>query len=204
LAVKEECKSNTNCEFCDNVLSANNVPKCNQCLDKFFLLDGRCYSTCPENTLSDYINFTCFKQPTCNQPNCSTCNLESKCKDCKRGFFLYNNQCLEKCPSGYRADRITWTCLEPPVFAWYWVYPSRTSCRNFCGVVYEDWDCSCRDDCFLYGNCCQDIEYHCTQILFWRKSSFRKNENNVKSLPKPLPVSQPLQVSLPVPEPITK
>jgi hypothetical protein len=61
------------------------------------------------------------------------------------------------------------------------VYPSRTSCKTHCGVVVkEDWDCSCSDNCFYYGNCCQDIEDYCPDFLFWRKAS-RKLAKNAKS-----------------------
>jgi len=64
-----------------------------------------------------------------------------------------------------------------PVFAWYWVFPSRTSCRSHCGVVVqESWDCSCRDDCVYFGNCCQDIEDYCPDMLFWRKKGYTKKK----------------------------
>jgi hypothetical protein len=100
------------------------------------------------------------------------------CKTCERGHFLHNNMCHQICPNGFRADRITWTCLEPPVFAWYWVYPSRTSCKTHCGIVIqEDWDCSCAADCFRYGNCCQDIEDVCGSLLFWRKAAPQRKTN---------------------------
>lgn len=55
-----------------------------------------------------------------------------KCTRCKRGLFLYNNTCVSKCPQDYRADRMTWTCLHNPIFAWYWVYPSKSSCNKIC------------------------------------------------------------------------
>jgi hypothetical protein len=183
--VKEkDCENNHNCLYCDdNLKHSDDVPKCNQCQDKFYLHEGRCYPSCPESTVPDFLNLICKKKPTCDAENCETCNLDGKCNSCKRGYFLYNGECFQKCPSGYRADRITWTCLEPPVFAWYWVYPSRSSCKNYCGVIVQEFDCSCSADCFLYGNCCQDIEYTCPSILFWRKKA-PNDKASAKSLKK--------------------
>jgi len=93
---------------------------------------------------------------------------------------MFNNQCVGECPVNYNADRITWTCLETPVFAWYWIYPSRTSCKTNCGVVIqEDWDCSCSPECFRFGNCCQDIEDYCPSLIYWRKApALRKDSKN--------------------------
>lgn len=184
---EKDCDKNSNCMFCDDTAKQDDVPTCNQCNEKFYLHEGKCLSSCPESTVADLSNLICKKKPTCDAENCETCNSEGKCNACKRGSFLYNGVCSEKCPTGYRADRITWTCLEPPVFAWYWVYPSRSSCKNYCGVVVQEFDCSCSSDCFLYGNCCQDIEYTCPSILFWRKKAFNdktnKNNSSLKKLP---------------------
>jgi len=158
------------CDFCVNNVSVN-ATKCYQCKDRFYLFEGSCYLSCPVNTSNDDTNYLCVKKQTCNVQNCEQCLSSLSCKTCQRGYFLSNNQCVDSCPVGYRADRITWSCLEPPVFAWYWVYPSRGSCKSYCGVVVQsDWDCSCLDNCFLWGNCCQDIDYYCENLLFWRKN----------------------------------
>jgi hypothetical protein len=185
-----DCKLNENCLYCDDKTKLINseTPSCNQCKDNFFLYEGRCNQVCPEGTSPDTKNSICVKIPTIE--NCEEVNLVGKCKQCKKGFFLYNNSCLRKCPSGYRADRITWTCLEAPVFAWYWIYPSRSSCKNYCGIIIEESDCSCSSDCFFYGNCCQDIEYFCNDLIFWRKADSPK-ATSLKSAKKansiPLP-----------------
>ncbi len=89
----------------------------------------------------------------CN-PRCTTCDGD-KCKTCYNGYFLYKHECVDKCPTGYRADRITWSCLQPPVFAWYWAKPS-SSCVGKCGKILED--CSCKTDCILNGTCCSDYD----------------------------------------------
>jgi hypothetical protein len=114
---KDDCNKNANCSMCDDTLKlGDDTIKCNQCQDGFYLLDGRCYQKCPEGTNADDVNFVCLKKPPCNINNCDECysNNPTTCKTCQRGTFMYNSSCLDKCPEGYRADRITWTCLEPP------------------------------------------------------------------------------------------
>ena len=94
------------------------------------------------------------------------------CRRCKRGTFLYDNKCLDKCPAGFRGDRITWSCLEPPVFGWYWVYPTKNSCRNKCAVKDLD-TCSCSKECIQDGSCCPDFDFYCQNRN--SKSDNRKN-----------------------------
>lgn len=116
-------------------------------------------------------NRICIKNQDCRVDNCNECvdGNPSVCKKCNNGTFMHNNQCLELCPNRYRADRISWVCLEAPVFAWYWVFPSVTTCSRRCGlVISHDMDCSCSNDCFRTGNCCQDIEDFCPELLFWK------------------------------------
>ena len=181
---KEMCNQNSNCNFCDDVAKVEQIPRCNQCNQGFYLFEGRCFQSCPVNTVAETSNFTCLeRKESCLVENCSQCvlNNPSVCKTCERGHFLHNNMCHSFCPEGFRADRISWVCLEPPVFAWYWVYPSRTSCKTHCGaVIQEDWDCSCSSDCFRYGNCCQDIEDVCDSLIFWRKGATMRKNNFLK------------------------
>jgi hypothetical protein len=182
-----ECgKKNIGCKFCDEknlIDSKENVKKCNQCKEDYFLYEGRCFEKCPEDTIENNTNKTCEKKPICDIANCGECATATTCKTCKNGYFKFGNECNSKCPEGYRADRITWTCLEPPIFAWYWVYPSRSSCRNYCGIVIQkDWDCSCSSDCFFFGNCCQDIDYYCDALLFWRKKGNKLRQSNSKKI----------------------
>jgi len=165
-----ECQKKVdNCEFCD----FSNVSRvsCKQCKPGFFLRNGQCVNSCfPSDSLMA-INKICLKNQDCLVDNCSECvdGNSAVCKYCKNGFFMYNNQCLSMCPYKFRADRISWVCLEPPVFAWYWIFPSRTSCLNSCGKpMLMERDCSCHEDCFRFGNCCQDIEDYCSSYAFWK------------------------------------
>ena len=200
----DQCaEKNIGCKFCDKkklIDTKEQVKKCNQCKEGYFLFEGRCFETCPERTIENPTNKICERKPLCDIENCGVCGNASTCKTCKNGYFKSGNECLKRCPEGYRADRITWTCLEPPVFAWYWVYPSRSSCQNYCGIiVQEDWDCSCSSDCFYYGNCCQDVDYYCDEILFWRKSGNKLSKNNKmkNSANKPNPALPALPSKLP-------
>jgi hypothetical protein len=88
---------------------------------------------------------------------------------CKNGYFLINGRCEKKCPMGFKADRITWECVDDEgireylslVFGWYWVDPSVTSCRGFCNKYNSE--CSCEDRCIQDGNCCADFDEFCSE-----------------------------------------
>ena len=107
-----DCESKaSNCQYCDN-----SQGKCKQCKLGFFLFEGKCYSKCPDDTWEDSNNSLCKKVKNCTVENCIECangNI-SQCKQCVRGFFLMNGSCLQECPMGFRADRISWACLEYP------------------------------------------------------------------------------------------
>lgn len=113
--------------------------------------------------------------------NCDKCTNDATkgllCNQCKRGTFLYNNTCVAECPQGYRADRITWSCLQPPVFSWYWVYPSKSSCKDKCNSEKtENTDCSCSNNCVTKANCCPDYDFYCIQS--------KKRKNDLKKFKK--------------------
>ena len=188
-----ECSKHEGCELCDNKSTIGDKPSCNQCKAEFFLYEGNCHKNCPEGSLVD-LNNTCRKKSDCQIQNCESCanGNNNVCKQCRQGTYLSSGICVNSCPHGFRADRITWSCLEPPVFAWYWVFPSRGTCRNYCGVTVADSDCNCGADCFYFGNCCQDIEDYCVGLLFWRKNK------NLKSSPSKS-VSDSINKKLPTP-----
>lgn len=115
-------------------------------------------------------NKICISTQKCLVENCAQCinNNPSVCKTCFGGMFLYNNQCLAGCPAHLRADRISMTCVEPQNYAWYWVFPSRATCLNKCGMEFNllnGMDCSCNVNCLQKGNCCQDIDEYCSNII---------------------------------------
>ena len=167
---KTECQANAaNCELCSFPLSGK--VQCAQCSNGYSLRSGSCVESCFPSDKTIAQNKICIKNQDCRVENCSECvdNNPAVCRQCYNGFYMHNNQCHESCPLKYRADRISWACLEAPVFAWYWIFPSVTSCSRRCGqIVAQDMDCSCANDCFRYGNCCQDIEDYCPELLFWK------------------------------------
>jgi hypothetical protein len=140
---------------------------CAQCKSGYYLRDGKCLSACEMDDRVFKTSMICQKTNRCLVENCQECEEgnPSVCNKCMNGLFLYNNSCNDVCPADMKADRMNWMCTDPSVFAWYWVFPSRTSCMGKCDVPNgQDSDCSCTADCFRYGNCCQDIEDHCYKL----------------------------------------
>jgi hypothetical protein len=171
---RAECKRlSENCELCENFDSSSGKAKCGKCKDNFFNREGECVSMCNSSDNLHQANKIC-EPPTsqvCLVQDCALCDNNNPyiCNKCSKGYYMYNNQCLLVCPLRLRADRISWTCLEPPVFAWYWIFPSKKSCRNNCGKSFiPTHGCSCREDCFRYGNCCEDIEDFCRDFIYWK------------------------------------
>lgn len=172
---REECnRLNPNCDLCEDFADiVPNMPaKCGQCREGLFNRLGQCVQSCYADDISNSINNICIPNQNCLVQNCAECipGNPSVCRTCANGFYMFNNQCLNSCPNNLRADRIAWTCLEPPVFAWYWIFPSRASCRMRCGRLQDniEMDCSCSQDCFRFANCCQDIEDYCPQFVYWK------------------------------------
>jgi hypothetical protein len=162
-------KKNPNCELCSDMDNDLNL-SCSQCKPGLWLKDENCYQSCEQGDRILKNNLYCFRVNKCLVENCAECeeNNPSVCKRCMNGLFLQDNQCKQSCTDMYRADRMNWMCLEAPVFAWYWIYPSRSSCKGKCdfGILpTEGRDCSCREDCFKYGNCCQDVEQYCYKFI---------------------------------------
>jgi hypothetical protein len=160
-------KLNPDCELCSDIDSQSN--KCGQCKPGFFLRDDQCVKFCDVQDKALKENMVCYKSQKCLVENCMECENgnPSVCQKCFNGFFLHNNMCHLFCPGALRADRMNWVCMEQSVFAWYWIFPSKTSCRNRCdmNVGADGMDCSCREDCIRYGNCCQDVEDYCYKFI---------------------------------------
>jgi hypothetical protein len=151
-----------NCEMCSN------ENDCVQCKPGLYLKNGDCTQQCELDDKVFKENMLCIKNQRCLVDNCIECESgnPSVCKQCINGFFLHNNMCHLNCPGSFRADRMNWMCMDPAVFSWYWVFPSKSTCRNRCGLTIENTtDCSCREDCIRYGNCCQDIEEYCYKFV---------------------------------------
>jgi hypothetical protein len=66
IIAKESCSLNSNCDMCDDFEKVllphteekKKVPRCNQCIEGYYLYHGNCYKKCPQDTIEDF-NFTC-------------------------------------------------------------------------------------------------------------------------------------------------
>lgn len=163
---------------------------CKQCKGGFFITDGICKEKCPSGTESDS-NGVCRQQ--CKVVNCDTCDSKGECLKCNRGFFKIGKDCVEECPIDKVADRVTWSCLDKGVLAWYWVQPTTSSCKDKCDGVPSpnNGDCLCTKDCVRKGNCCQDFKLYCKDLapsvverLGKVKEKTQKVENNKKEASK--------------------
>ena len=45
----------------------------------------------------------------------------------------------------------------------YWIYPSKQSCIDRCGLSETDADCSCNESCMRKGNCCDNFDKACPE-----------------------------------------
>jgi hypothetical protein len=155
-------ETDSNCEICLKDST------CGQCKDNLYLQRGQCVDKCSDSFLTIEKNKVCYRENRCLVDNCLECEEgnPSVCKRCLNGLFLSDNQCKSLCPVGYKADRMNWLCLDNSIFGWYWVFPSQTTCKGACDVPSNNInrDCSCTQDCFRYGNCCQDVEEFCYRL----------------------------------------
>lgn len=73
----------------------NNCLRCDKIGSTPYFLNGQCLATCPNNMISDPINFICIACPS----NCSACN-NGGCTGCLNGQQPVNGVCSNLCPSG--------------------------------------------------------------------------------------------------------
>ena len=72
---------------------------------------------------------------------------------------------LENLSRGYRADRKDFKCLKKNEYSFYWIFPSKSGCKDKCGVDHIKSDCSCKYSCLRQGDCCDDFEKECKDEL---------------------------------------
>lgn len=178
--VKDSLNQKLDCQIQSCKACSNDGQTCLMCEDGFYLHKNKCISQCPQNTQILEKNKICLdKSAKCEIDNCGDCEevsgptKSSKCKNCIHGFFLHDNKCVKSCPKGTRANRIDFTCVDKSNFAFYMVFPSKTSCKDQCGKNGND--CSCHHHCLKNGNCCDDFEQECTEELNREKCKVCKN-----------------------------
>jgi len=73
------------------------------------MLNGVCYGACPSTSIPDLTSYSC----TVCDSNCLTCSTSlTSCNSCKGGLYLLNSVCVYSCPSGYKSDPVSGTCLK--------------------------------------------------------------------------------------------
>ena len=105
------------CELCINGCdNCTNATYCYSCYEGYLFSNNLCVKLCSV-TLPFYYGSSCLSgcidgtflmsdQVTCNNCSsiCATCSLSANnCTKCV-GAFLYNYNCVSKCPSGYYAN----------------------------------------------------------------------------------------------------
>ena len=92
--------------------------KCISCVDGLALKDGKCISKSECDSIEGYFIFELlnskYECKQCLVDNCYKCNSlsEIKCSKCNEGFYIYNERCVGKCPSGYTIDASSQMCLK--------------------------------------------------------------------------------------------
>ena len=94
-------ESTKTCEYCTDsekcvTCNSSNPDVCTKCSSGILYL-GKCIDKCPPETFYNETSKTC--EPC--ESNCELCSSGETCNKCKNGHFLYNNDCVEKCPVGH-------------------------------------------------------------------------------------------------------
>jgi hypothetical protein len=151
-----ECKScSPGCQTCD-------AEKCIKCKDNIYIQNGMCKNPCNQGFTN--VNSVC---KSCQDNTCNVCAPEdpTSCTDC-RPNFVYNNQCVQKCPQGTfpaegnKCIECDLSCLECTSKG------NCTKCKN--EFIVEKGICinSCPDGKVLFnGQCVQCADSKCKKCL---------------------------------------
>lgn len=116
-------QNGVNCLTCSPyclLCSASNST-CSECVMngtyKSYFLNNSCLINCP-------VGYYKFDNSTFGPNTCETCNINclkclgdaNNCSLCKTGYYLYQNNCLNPCPTGFFAYNLTQTCNNNSVF----------------------------------------------------------------------------------------
>ena len=94
--------------------------RCISCIDDLALKtdDGTCITKSECDSIEGYFIYDLlnnkYECKQCLVDNCYKCNSSSeiKCSKCNEGFYIYNDRCVGKCPSGYTVDIASQMCLK--------------------------------------------------------------------------------------------
>ena len=166
-AYENECQINlsfracyNSCETCllDETKSNEENHNCKKCKDNYYpspVLNTSCF-TIEEKKENWYFNTTLLAFDFCDD-SCKSCSgpNNNQCLSCEANLFLYNNQCLEKCPNGTFALKkevngidYYFTCAK--------CYENCNSCKE--KGDHTDMKClTCRDKYIKYKDNCYKI-----------------------------------------------
>ncbi len=129
----------SNCDICTN------TNDCVICLVGYYLLIvgdiTTCELPCPRGYRGDTVSYPPSCIP-CEVPDCDICDSSGRCTECKNTHYLHTEgittTCEKACPSGYRGDSATQSCMACSI----------TNCHD-CTLGLNS--CiSCITDYFLY------------------------------------------------------
>lgn len=142
----KQCNS-TNCQVClDTLLNvyangSSTITSCdNVCPSRHYLVNGRNCQECPVS--------------------CDVCSSASNCSVCATGYFLYNNQCYQPCPTGTYLLPTGGACGPCPTGCT--ACTSLTDCTT-CGDYYTLVNGICiQPNCLNCDNCTNNYCFNCT------------------------------------------
>ncbi|CAK79598.1 unnamed protein product, partial (macronuclear) [Paramecium tetraurelia] len=175
-----ECSDNFYLEHnsCDTLCTRIKDLKQKKCVDSCsqLLYQNVCYETCPVNTyqygntclqkcLDGYFGSTEFKCEQCPS-QCITCTTFKQCNNCKIGYYLQQQQCLEQCPDTSFSNPLISQCSQSCPDK---TYIFRNQCLYECPSDYfndtESYKCvsSCKKQQYLNKNSCYPCSFECDQ-----------------------------------------
>jgi len=104
------------CDFPCQQCSSSSGTTCSSCYNedsKYYLYQSSCVTDCGSSTQFKYYNSgaVCL---ACSS-GCNSCSLSGTsvvCRSCENGKLLYNNNCVQNCPTGYMTSSDQLSCVE--------------------------------------------------------------------------------------------
>lgn len=149
----------TYCEKCDpSCQSCSEIPtNCTSCHDDYYLYNEKCLDACPDGTLEydKKCKESCPLGTYTKGEICDECNISckecvdnpNKCTDCPDEKYLFNNECIDKCPE--RTVRDGNKCV--------------TECGSNQFLYHDICYSQCPKGTFKKGIICEECELPCSE-----------------------------------------
>ncbi|KAL4496783.1 hypothetical protein ABPG73_011749 [Tetrahymena malaccensis] len=164
---------NTSCQTCNT--SNSNI--CLTCPKNWYLYNGNCLASCPEQTFPNNI--------TCNSciPNCQKCDNNSSCIKCMSGTYLSidGTQCLSKCPPGQQQNsnqRECILCTDSNCLSCQNDISQCTQCGNNLNLQGNICQTNCDSQYYPSNNICKLCSSNISQCLECTSSTCTKCQNS--------------------------